>query len=293
MNSLRTIHKYEIIKFLHSKYSLKILCTIANVSVSGFYSWKKRVVNNNNNKNNKEIENLISKIFFEYKGRIGIQRIKMELERKYNQIVNKKKIQRIKQKLGLKTQIRRKRKNYQGYLRSEKWCIADNILNRQFRQNSANRAYSTDVTYLITKNSRYYLSVIKDLCTKEIVAHKVSNKHDLALILGTLEQMPKQNNAIMHSDRGGLYTSFQYIQKLKELNLIRSMSRSGNCLDNAPIESFFGHLKDEIEYKKCKTLDEIRAKIDKYMYYYNNNRYQWGLNKMTPLEYKNLIALSY
>lgn len=290
MNSLRTIHKYEIIELLHSKYSFKILCAIANVSVSGFYSWKKRVVNNNNNK---EIENLISKIFFEYKGRIGIRRIKMELERKYNQIVNKKKIQRIKQKLGLKTQIRRKRKNYQGYLRSEKWCIADNILNRQFRQNSANRAYSTDVTYLITKNSRYYLSVIKDLCTKEIVAYKVSDKHDLALILGTLEQMPKQNNAIMHSDRGGLYTSFQYIQKLKELNLIRSMSRSGNCLDNAPIESFFGHLKDEIEYKKCKTLDEIRAKIDKYMYYYNNNRYQWGLNKMTPLEYKNLITLSY
>lgn len=289
MNSLRTIHKYEIIERLHSRYSLKILCTIANVSVSGFYSWKNRVVNNNN----KEIENLISKIFFEYKGRIGIRRIKMELERKYNQIVNKKKIQRIKQKLSLKTQIRRKRNNYQGYLRSEKWCIADNILNRQFRLNIANRAYSTDVTYLITKNNRYYLSVIKDLCTKEIVAYNVSDKHDLALILGTLEQMSKQNNAIMHSDRGGLYTSFQYIQKLKELNLIRSMSRSGNCLDNAPIESFFGHLKDEIEYKKCKTLDEIRAKIDEYMYYYNNNRYQWGLNKMTPLEYKNLIALSY
>lgn len=289
MNSLRTIHKYEIIELLNNQYSLKILCKIANVSVSGFYSWKKRIVNNNN----KEIENLISQIFFEYKGRIGIRRIKMELERKYNQIVNKKKIQRIKQKLGLKTQIRRKRNNYQGYLRSEKWCIADNILNRQFRQNSVNSAYSTDVTYLITKNSRYYLSVIKDLCTKEIVAYKVSDKHDLALILETLEQMPKQNNAIMHSDRGGLYTSFQYIQKLKELNLIRSMSRSGNCLDNAPIESFFGHLKDEIEYKKCKTLDEIRAKIGEYMYYYNNNRYQWGLNKMTPLEYKNLIALSY
>lgn len=290
MNSLRTIHKYEIIELLHSRYSLKILCTIANVSVSGFYSWKNRVVINNKDK---EIEKLISKIFFEYKGRIGIRRIKMELERKYNQIVNKKKIQRIKQKLGLKTQIRRKRKNYQGYLRSEKWCIADNILNRQFRQNSANSVYSTDVTYLTTKSSRYYLSVVKDLCTKEVVAYKVSDKHDLALILGTLEQMPKQNDAIMHSDRGGLYTSFQYIQKLKELNLIRSMSRSGNCLDNAPIESFFGHMKDEMEYKECKTLDEIRAKIDEYMYYYNNNRYQWGLNKMTPLEYKNLIALSY
>ena len=289
MNSLRTIHKYEIIELLNTQYSLKILCKIAKVSVSGFYSWKNRVVNNKN----KEIENLISKIFFEYKGRIGIRRIKMELERKYNQIVNKKKIQRIKQKLGLKTQIRRKRKNYQGYLRSEKWCIADNILNRQFRQNRANSVYSTDVTYLTTKSSRYYLSVVKDLCTKEIVAYKVSDKHDLTLILETLEQMSKQNNAIMHSDRGGLYTSFQYIQKLKELNLIRSMSRSGNCLDNAPIESFFGHMKDEIEYKECKTLDEIGAKIDEYMYYYNNNRYQWGLNKMTPLEYKNLIALSY
>ena len=288
MNSLRTIHKYEIIELLNTQYALKILCKIAKVSVSGFYSWKKRIVNNNN----KEIENLISKIFFEYKGRIGIRRIKMELERKYNQIVNKKKIQRIKQKLGLKTQIRRKRNNYQGYLRSEKWCIAENILNRQFRQNSANRAYSTDVTYLITKNSRYYLSVIKDLCTKEIVAYKVSDKHDLALILGTLEQIPKQNNAIMHSDRGGLYTSFQYIQKLKELNLIRSMSRSGNCLDNAPIESFFGHLKDEIEYKKCKTLDEIRAKIDEYMYYYNNERYQWSRNKMTPVQYRSHLLLA-
>ena len=106
MNSLRTIHKYEIIELLHSRYSLKILCTIANVSVSGFYSWKNRVVINNKDK---EIEKLISKIFFEYKGRIGIRRIKMELERKYNQIVNKKKIQRIKQKLGLKTQIRRRK----------------------------------------------------------------------------------------------------------------------------------------------------------------------------------------
>ena len=166
-------------------------------------------------------------------------------------------------------------------------------MNRQVRQNSPKSVYSTDVTYLTTKSSRYYLSVVKDLCTKEIIAYKVSDKHDLALVLGTLEQMSKQDNAIMHSDRGGLYTSFKYIQKLKELNLIRSMSRSGNCLDNAPIESFFGHMKDEMEYKECKTLDEIRAIIDEYMYYYNNNRYQWGLNKMTPLEYKNLIALSY
>lgn len=217
----------------------------------------------------------------------------MELERKYNLKVNKKKIQRIKNENNLKTQIRKRRKNYLGYIRSQKWCIADNILNRKFRQKQVSKAYSTDVTYLNTNNKRYYLSVIKDLGSKEIVAYNISDKHDLELIIGTLVQMPKQEGAIMHSDRGGLYTSFQYIQKLKELNFTRSMSRSGNCLDNAPIESFFGHLKDEVEYKHCKTLEEIRDKIDKYVYYYNNERYQWGLNKMTPNEFKEYLLKSY
>lgn len=289
MNSLRTIHKFQIIKNLKTNFQIKHLCKAANVSASGFYSWNNRTVLNKDT----EISNLISKIFFQYNGKIGIRRIKMELERKYNLIVNKKKIQRIKNENNLKTQIRKKRKNYSGYVRSQRWCIADNILDRKFRQKESNRAYSTDVTYLTTKTKRYYLSVIKDLGSKEIVAYNVSVKHDIELIIGTLIQMQKQDNSIMHSDRGGLYTSFQYIQKLRELNLVRSMSRSGNCLDNAPIESFFGHLKDEIEYKDCKSLEEIRDEIDKYMYYYNNERYQWGLNKMTPHEFNKYLLKSY
>ena len=265
------------------------MCKIANVSVSGFYAWTNRVVI----KNDLEITSLISKIFFQYNGKIGIRRIKMELERKYKMIVNKKKIQRIKSENNLKTQIRKKRKNYLGYIRSQRWCIADNILNRKFRQQEANKVYTTDVTYLTTNKKRYYLSVVKDLGSKEIVAYNISEKHDLELILGTLRQLKKQDGTIMHSDRGGLYTSFQYIQKLNELNLNRSMSRSGNCLDNAPIESFFGHLKDELEYKDCRNLEELRDKIDKYIYYYNNERYQWGLNKMTPNEFKNYLLKSY
>ncbi len=289
MNSLRTIHKFQIITTLKTNFKVKYLCKIANVSVSGYYAWTNRVVENND----LEITSLISKIFFQYNGKIGIRRIKMELERKYNLIVNKKKIQRIKSENNLKTQIRKKRKNYPGYIRSQRWCIADNILNRRFRQKEVNKAYSTDVTYLTTNNKRYYLSVVKDLGSKEIVAYNISEKHDLELVIGTLTQLHKQNNSILHSDRGGLYTSFQYIQKLRELNLIRSMSRSGNCLDNAPIESFFGHLKDELEYKDCKNLEELRDKIDKYIYYYNNERYQWGLNKMTPCEFKNFLLKSY
>ena len=109
---------------------------------------------------------------------------------------------------------------------------------------------------MTTKTGRYYLSVVKDLGSKEIAAYNVSTKHDLGLVMNTINQLQKhKKEAIMHSDRGGLYTSFQYIQKLKELNLTRSMSRSGNCLDNAPIESFFGHLKDEMDYTDCKSLE--------------------------------------
>ena len=291
MNShqLRAIHKYQIIESILSLYTLKLLCKIAKVSVSGYYCWKNRILKNKD----KEIISIISQIFFQHNGKIGIRRIKTELERNYNLIVNKKKIQRIKKENNLKTQIRKKRKNYSGYLRSQRWCIAENILNRNFRQKEANKAYSTDVTFLTTKSGRYYLSVIKDLGSKEIVAHSVFKRHDLELIMNTLEQIKKQDGAILHSDRGGLYTSFQYIQKLKELNLTRSMSRSGNCLDNAPIESFFGHLKDEVEYKECKTLEEIRDKIDIYIYYYNTRRYQWGLNKMTPNEFRQYLQSSY
>ena len=292
MNSrqLRAIHKYKIIKSILPNFTLKLLCKIAGVSVSGYYCWKNRKLKNKDF----EITALISKIFFQHNGKIGIRRIKMELERNYNLIVNKKKIQRIKQENNLKTKIRKKRKNYSGYLRSQRWCVAENILNRQFRQNKSAKAYSTDVTYLTTKTGRYYLSVVKDLGSKEIAAYNVSTKHDLGLVMNTINQLQKhKKEAIMHSDRGGLYTSFQYIQKLKELNLTRSMSRSGNCLDNAPIESFFGHLKDEMDYRDCKSLEEIRDKIDEYIYYYNTRRYQWGLNKMTPCEFRQYLNSSY
>ena len=119
MNSLRTIHKFQIITNLKTNFKVKYLCKIANVSVSGFYAWTNRVVI----KNDLEITSLISKIFFQYNGKIGIRRIKMELERKYKMIVNKKKIQRIKSENNLKTQIRKKRKNYLGYIRSQRWII--------------------------------------------------------------------------------------------------------------------------------------------------------------------------
>ena len=220
----------------------------------------------------------------------------MELEKDYQMVVNHKKIIRIKKEYGLKTQVRCTNRHRKSFEKVRKWCIAENILNREFNQKLPEQAYATDVTYLILNNGlTCYLSAIKDLGPKEIAAHEVSESHDVKLAINTLEKLERDETkeAIMHSDRGGIYTSFQYMQKLKDMNLIRSMSRSGECLDNASIETFFGHLKDEVNYKNCKNIEELRDKIDKYVYYYNNGRYQWNLKRMAPKEYRHFLEKSY
>jgi putative transposase len=106
-------------------------------------------------------------------------------------------------------------------------------------------------------------------------------------VLGTLERLPDVKAGLLHSDQGVHYTNPQYIQRVEKLGLVQSMSRKGNCIDNAPMESFFGHFKDEVDFKDCKTFDELRSKIAEYIQYYNNERQQWNLKKMTPVEYRN------
>ena len=115
----------------------------------------------------------------------------------------------------------------------------------------------------------------------------------MELVLETVKQMDKYQNALIHSDQGFHYTNPEYIEKIKALEMIQSMSKKGNCIDNAPIESFFGHLKDDVDYKDCKTFEELRLLIKNYIPYYNNERAQWDLKKMTPVEYRDhLLALN-
>lgn len=217
----------------------------------------------------------------------------MGLEREKNVNMNHKKIIRIMKKYDLVVKIRQKNPYKAIMQKTKEHRIFANKLGREFNQIVPRRFFCTDITY-IPFNSRFaYLCVIKDIASGEIVAWYLLPHITMELVLKTIEQMKPYQNALIHSDQGFHYTNPRYIEKVEALEMIQSMSRKGNCIDNAPIESFFGHLKDELDYKDCKTFEELRLLIKNYIHYYNNGRAQWNLNKMTPVEYRDhLVALN-
>ena len=167
-----------------------------------------------------------------------------------------------------------------------------NELDRAFTQTTPYRFFCTDITYMFFNGRIAYLSIIKDIASGEVMAWHLSPHVTMELVLGTINQMKPCQSALIHSDQGFHYTNPEYIEKVKALDMIQSMSRKGNCIDNAPIESFFGHLKDEVDYKNCKTFEELHALTAEYIEYYNNGRQQWELKKMTPVNYRNHLLLA-
>ena len=171
--------------------------------------------------------------------------------------------------------------------------VLSNLLNREFKQEIPGKVLLTDITYLYYgKGQKAYLSTIKDGSTNEILAYHVLDRITLDLATDTLVKLKRNRkvklakDAFIHSDQGGHYTSPTFQKHVKKLGLSQSMSRRGNCWDNAPQESFFGHFKDEAYIKPCATLEELKREIKSYMTYYNNYRYQWDLKKMTPAQYR-------
>lgn len=168
-----------------------------------------------------------------------------------------------------------------------------NLLNRDFNQNEPGKVLLTDITYLYySSGQKAYLSCVKDGSTNEILAHYLSTSLEMDIVYKTLDQLKEASHnqfhpeAILHSDQGFHYTHPLFQAKVKNLGITQSMSRKGNCWDNAPMESFFGHFKDEVDYKDCNSLIELKQLVDSYIEEYNNYRYQWGLNKMTPVQYR-------
>lgn len=270
------------------KLDVKTLCSIAGVSRSGYCRWLKHSAEPENDYSDYL---LIKEIFEAGKRKLGFRSIKMKLFSQKRVIMNHKKIIRIMKKYQLFVKIRTTNPYKSIMKKSQEHRTFENKLNRNFKQNIPFKTLSTDITYLPFNHRFVYLSVTKDIASREIVGWELAKHLEMSLVLNTVENM-KNNLALtqdvmIHSDQGFHYTNPLYIKKLKELKMIQSMSRRGNCIDNAPIESFFGHFKDDVDYKDCKTFDELHLLIEEYMEYYNHNRQQWDLKKMTPVEYRN------
>jgi len=260
------------------------------VARSGYYQWLKH-----SDEQERDYDDYlrIKKIFDKGKRKYGFRTVQMKLFSEKKIIMNHKKINRIMKKYHLFVKIRTINPYKAIMKKSLERCTCENKLNREFKQVIPFKTLSTDITYLPFNHRFAYLSVVKDIASREVVGWNMARHLEMNLVLDTVENMkkhlPSVHDALIHSDQGFHYTNPQYIKKIKELNIIQSMSRKGNCIDNAPIESFFGHLKDDVDYKDCKTFEELYLRIGEYMKYYNNDRQQWDLKKMTPVEYRNHI----
>ena len=286
---------YEIVSREGNLQNIKELCIIAGVSRSGYYNW----VASADKRAEKEAADradfeLILQAY-QFRGYDkGIRGIHMRLLHMDPPVLmNLKKIQRLMHKYGLKCPIR-KANPYRRMAKALKTdAVADNLLNREFREHGPRMVLLTDITYIPCCGVFFYLSVIKDAYTMQILAYVLSESLEVDFVLETVNILIESHGAtlddetLIHSDQGCHYTSKKFREIVKDSNLRQSMSRRGNCWDNAPQESFFGHMKDEIMDKiaLAESFADAKAIIDDYMDYYNNDRGQWQLAKLSPNEY--------
>ena len=297
-----TSYKFKIIYEMTQKennlLTVSMLCEIAHVSRSGYYNW----VNSEDmrikkeNKDKKDFEIILQA--YQYRGyNKGAISIYMRLIHMNPPIVmNVKKIRRLMKKYNLFCPIR-KANPYRRMAKALKTNnVADNILNREFKEHGPRMVLLTDITYIPYHNTKCYLSVILDAFTKEILSYVLSESLEVDFVLETVNQLIEKHGislstkTLVHSDQGCHYTSYSFIQILKDKKLRQSMSRRGNCWDNAPQESFFGHMKDEINLSKCRIFNDVKTIINDWIDYYNNERYQWNLAKLSPVEYYKYIT---
>lgn len=244
------------------------------------------------------IKHEIQNIYHAHKGRYGYRRMTLALKQ-LGFIINHKKVQRLMHELGFKAVIRRKRSKYSTY-RGQIGKIATNVLNRNFKTDKPNHKWATDVTEfkVVDKQGntkKLYLSPIIDLYNGEIISYNIKDRPTYELVQEMLNQaittLTEDDKPILHSDQGWHYQMNNYQQSLKDNGIIQSMSRKGNCLDNAVIESFFATLKEEIFFhgknnRRFTSTDELRQVIDEYIHYYNHDRIKSKLKGLSPVQYR-------
>ena len=284
----QTIRKHELQRLT------RYLCRIAEVSTSGYFRWcsaeETRQLRETADQDDFQ---LIKEHFEALNGKAGALVIKMRLERLNGVVMNHKKIRRIMRKFGLVATIRQANPYRKMAKAMQEHRTCPNLLERQFDQGEPEKVLLTDITYMRYGSGQWaYLSCVKDGATKQILAHYLSSTLELSLVERTMTRLLKRldgnihPDAIFHSDQGMHYTHPKTRLLIAEAGFKQSMSRRGNCWDNASMETFFGHMKDELSYKDCKSLKELRLRVNEYMTHYNSERYQWTLKKMTPDEFR-------
>lgn len=234
-----------------------------------------------------DIKDWIRLIYHQHKGRLGYRRITLEIRNK-GFIINHKTILRLMKYLGLKSLIRVKK--YKSY-RGEHGKIAPNILQRNFKAEQPNQKWATDITEFNVKGNKLYLSPIIDLYNGEIISYELSERPNFEQVTNMLKKsfkkISRNTNLILHSDQGWQYQMKQYQRLLQDKGITQSMSRKGNCLDNAVIENFFGIIKSELFYlEKFNSTNQLKQEIRKYINYYNNDRIKLNLKGMSPVKYR-------
>lgn len=235
-----------------------------------------------------DLKQQIKAIYHKHKGRYGYRRITLAL-RNLGFTINHKCIQRLMQSMQLKSRIRAvKYRSYKGQVGK----IADNVLQRKFKAEQPNKKWVTDVTEFNVRSEKLYLSTIMDLFSGEIIAFQMQRKPIFSLVkemLSTaISKLKPDDKPIIHSDQGWQYQMRFYQQQLKQHGLIQSMSRKGNCLDNASMESFFGILKSECFYgEEFNSIEELEQTVNEYIHYYNHERIKVKLKGLSPVQYRN------
>ncbi|WML43141.1 IS3 family transposase [Neobacillus sp. PS3-40] len=278
--------KAKVIYELRQEFKVIDLVKVAEIPRSTYYYWVKQM---NQPDKYSELKEVIQQIFDEHQGRYGYRRITLEL-RNRGFVLNHKTVRRLMNEIGLKCLVRMKK--YRSYC-GKVGKIAPNILERNFQSTKPNEKWVTDVTEFHLYGEKLYLSPILDLYNGEIISYHLEKRPVYPLVSNMLDKAFKQlkdgDSPILHSDQGWHYQMKQYQHALKEQGIIQSMSRKGNCLDNAVIENFFGLLKSELLYlREFESMEHFKRELEDYIHYYNHKRIKAKLKGKSPVQYRTL-----
>jgi len=260
------------------------MCRFFGVSRAAYYAWVKQIDQPDRNAERKQ---LIQEAYQKSRQTYGYRRIGIWIRKNKGQSINHKAVLRLMNSLNLSS-IARKRRVFRRMTDLGMYHRYENVLNRQFSASLPNQKWVTDITYIATQQGWAYLSTIKDLFDGFIVAHEVGTENSLTLVLKTLKQAKQKekitDGLLLHSDQGFQYTSHGYHVLTHEYAITPSMSRRGNCWDNAVMENFFGHLKEEaLRHVRNPTLVDLKLIIDDYVHFYNYEKIQLK-TRQTPFE---------